>query len=96
MAALSVAALVLGGAQAAGTPTAAGFDGAQLTVDYAAFGGQSFLALTLNLQDALASGGIPPVAAAVQIAVPVGFQLEPNTGQCNRLLALLHLSLYPS
>ena len=76
VATVSLAALVLGGAQAAGTRAAAGFDGAQLNVDYAAFGGQSFLALTLNLQDALASGGIPPVAAAVQIAVPAGFRLD--------------------
>lgn len=74
--ALALAAFVLGGAQAAGTRAAAGFDGAQLIVDHAAFGGQSFLALTLNLQDALAAGGIPPVAAAVQIAVPAGFQLD--------------------
>ena len=76
VAGLSLAALVLGGAQAAGTRTAAGFEGVQLIVDYAAFGGQSFLALTLNLQGALSSGGAPPVAAAVQIAVPAGFQLD--------------------
>jgi hypothetical protein len=71
-----VAAFILGGAQAAGTRAAAGFDGAQLSVDYAAFVGQSFLALSVNLQGALGSGGAPPVAAAVQIAVPAGFQLD--------------------
>lgn len=76
VAALVLAAFILGGAQAAGTRAAAGFDGPQLTVDYATFGAQSVLALTVDLQNQSGSTDGLPVAAGLQIAVPTGFQLD--------------------
>lgn len=77
VAALALSALVLEGAQAAGTRAAGAFDGAQLSVTAVSFAGQSLVALSIDLQGQSGTvGAAPPTAAAIQVSVPVGFQID--------------------
>ena len=75
--AIAAAAIIaLCGSDAAGSRSTTQFDGAQLAVDSSSFGGQSLVAIDVQLQNSFSTDEAPGLAAYVDVTAPEGYKLD--------------------